>query len=157
MTEGDATRLRRAIALAQQARERGDGAFGALLLGKDGALLAEAGNTAHSDDDLTCHAEMNALRQAAAAHGSARLNGATLYASTEPCPMCAAAAYVTGIRRIVFGLAAANLAQARGGPPPWLPLALPAAEIAARGRRPMQVEGPFLEAEAAQPHAGLGA
>jgi len=99
---------------------------------------------------------MAAIRAAAAQHGPGRLAGATLYASTEPCPMCAAAAYLAGIGRVVFGLRAGDLARARGGLLNWQPLQLPAAEVAARGRRPMRVEGPFLEGEAAAPHRGLG-
>ena len=118
MTPEDAPPLRRAIALAGEARARGDGAFGAVLLAADGALLAEAGNRASTDRDPTAHAEMAAIRDAARAHGTERLAGATLYASTEPCAMCAAAAYVAGIGRVVFGLREADLPRARGGPCP---------------------------------------
>ena len=156
MTPGDAARLRRAIALAHEARARGDGAFGAVLLAADGSLLAETGNRASTEGDPTAHAEVAAIRDAARAHGKDRLHGATLYSSTEPCAMCAAASYVAGIGRIVFGLREADLPRARGGPLPWLPVQLPAAELASRGRRPMAVEGPFLEDEAAAPHAGSG-
>jgi tRNA(Arg) A34 adenosine deaminase TadA len=152
----DAAHLRRAFALAGEARARGDEAFGAVLLAADGVLLAEAGNRVSTAGDPTAHAEMAAIRDAARAHGAERLAGATLYASTEPCAMCAAAAYVAGIGRVVFGLREADLPRARGGLLPWLPVQLPAAEVAARGRRPMRVEGPFLEDEAALPHAGLG-
>ena len=153
MTEEDTTRLRRAIALAQEARTRGDEPFGAVLLAADGAPLAEAGNRVSTGGDPTAHAEMAAIRDAARAHGTGRLSGATLYSSTEPCAMCAAASYVAGIGRVVFGLREADLPRARSGPLPWLPVQLP---VAARGRRRMAVEGPFLEDEAAAPHAGLG-
>lgn len=156
MKPEDAARLRRAIALAREARARGDEPFGAVLLAADGAPLAEAGNRVRSARDPTAHAEMAAIRDAAAAHGNERLAGAALYSSTEPCAMCAAAAYIAGIGRVVFGIREADLARARGGPLPWLPVQLPAAEVAARGRRPMRVEGPFLVDEAAAPHAGLG-
>ena len=156
MTEEDTTRLRRAIALAQEARTRGDEPFGAVLLAADGAPLAEAGNWVSTGGDPTAHAEMAAIRDAARAHGTGRLSGATLYSSTKACAMCAAASYVAGIGRVVFGLREADLPRARGGPLPWLPVQLPAAEVAARGRRRMAVEGPFLEDEAAAPHAGLG-
>lgn len=150
----DAPPLRRAIALAVQARATGQGAFGAVILGTDGTTLAEAGNATASSGDPTAHAELEAIRAVAARHGAAALAGATLYASTEPCAMCAAAAYVAGVGRVVFGLWEADLPRARGGPLPWQPVQLPAAEVAARGRRPMRVEGPFLEDEAALPHAG---
>ncbi len=156
MRPADAPHLRRAITLAAQARAAGQGAFGAVILAADDTKLAEAGNATASTGDPTAHAEMAAIRAVAARHGAAALAGATLYASTEPCAMCAAAAYVSGIGRVVFGLREADLPRARGGPLPWHPLQLPAAEVAARGRRPMRVEGPFLEAEAVMPHAGLG-
>jgi tRNA(adenine34) deaminase len=153
----DAARLRRSFELALAARARGDGAYGAVLLGTDGAtVLAEAGNTAPGSGDTSQHAELNALREAAARHGGAALRGATLYASTEPCPMCATAAHLAGIARLVFGLRASELARARGGPLPWQPVEIPAAEVARRGGGRMVVEGPCLEEEAATPHAGLG-
>lgn len=156
MTPEDAAHLRRAIAAAAEARARGDEPFGAVLLAGDGAVLAEAGNVVATANDPTAHAEVAAIREAARRHGRGRLAGSTLYASTEPCAMCAAASYVAGVGRIVFGLREADLPRARGGPLPWLPVQLPAAEVAARGRRRMAVEGPFLADEAAKPHAGLG-
>ena len=91
MTPEDAAHLRRAIALAREARARGDEAFGAVLLAVDGAPLAEAGNRVFTSNDLTAHAEIAAIRDAARAHGMERLSCATLYSSTEPCAMCAAA------------------------------------------------------------------
>jgi hypothetical protein len=63
---------------------------------------------------------------------------------------------VSEVGRVVSGLREADLPRARGGPLPWLPVQFPAAEMAARGRRPMAAESPFLEDEAAAPHAGLG-
>jgi len=83
-----------------------------VLLAADGAPLAEAGNRVSTGGDPTAHAEMAAIRDAARAHGTGRLSGATLYSSTEPCAMCAAASYVAGIGRVVFGLREADLPQA---------------------------------------------
>jgi tRNA(adenine34) deaminase len=158
MSPEDAAALRQSFALARSARSRGDGPYGAVLLAADGAtLLAEAGNTAPTSGDASQHAELNALRDAAARHGGAALKGATLYASTEPCPMCATAAHLAGVGRVVFGIRASELARARGGGPlPWQPVEIPAAEVARRGGGRMMVEGPCLEEEAAAPHAGLG-
>ena len=157
MTPEDARHLRRSFALAQEARARGDGAYGAVLLSADGRGVFEARNTAPTTGDASAHAEMNALRDAAARHGAAALQGATLYASCEPCPMCAAAAHLGGVSRVVFGIRASELPRARGGPLPWPPVDIPAAEVARRGGDRMVVEGPCLEDEAAAPHAGLGA
>ena len=99
---------------------------------------------------------MNALREAAKRRGGPALKGATLCASCEPCPMCATAAHLAGVSRVVFGFRASELPRARGGPLPWPPVAIPAAEVASRGGGLMAVEGPCLEDEAAAPHAGLG-
>ena len=74
--------MRRAIALAVEARARGDGAFGAVLLSPDGSALAEAGNAAITTGDPTAHAEMAAIRASAGRHSPGSLAGATLYAST---------------------------------------------------------------------------
>lgn len=155
--EQDLNQLRRAIALAQTARDNGQDPFGAVLLGADGTLLAEARNTVQAEQDITAHAEVNALRAAGRAHGLEALAGATLYASTEPCAMCAGAAFAAGVGRVVFGLREADLPRARGGPLPWVPVQLPCAEVAARGRRAMAVEGPLLAEQAALPHQGLSA
>ncbi len=70
----DAAHLRRAFALAGEARARGDEAFGAVLLAADGVLLTEAGNRVSTAGDPTAHAEMAAIRDAAAAHGAERLS-----------------------------------------------------------------------------------
>ena len=156
MTPEDARHLRRSFALAQEARARGDGAFGAVLLAAGGAGVFEARNTAPTSGDASAHAEMNALRAVAARGGGAALKDAVLYASCEPCPMCATAAHLAGVARVVFGIRASELPRARGGPLPWAPVEIPAAEVAARGGGRMAVEGPCLEGEAAAPHAGLG-
>ncbi|MBX6375936.1 MAG: nucleoside deaminase [Acetobacteraceae bacterium] len=146
--------LRRAIALAAESRAGGHAPFGAVIAAPDGTVLAEGQNRVHASRDPTAHAEIEAIRAAAKAHGPAALAGATLYASTEPCAMCAAAAYIAGIGRVVFGLREAEMAAARGAPLPFQPVQLPCAELAARGRRRMEVFGPALESEARAVHAG---
>ncbi len=156
MTPEDARHLRRSFALAQEARARGDGAYGAVLLAAGGAGVFEARTTAPATAEASAHAEMNALRDAVARGGAAALKGATLYASCEPCPMCAAAAHLAGVSRVVFGIRASELPRARGGALPWPPVEIPAAEVSARGGGRMAVEGPCLEDEAAAPHADLG-
>ncbi len=108
MTPEDERHLRRSFDLAREARARGDGAFGAVLLAAGGAGgVFEARNTAPTTGDASAHAEMNALREAAKRRGGPALKGATLYASCEPCPMCATAAHLAGVSRVVFGIRAA--------------------------------------------------
>src|SRR3979490_2429411 len=71
----------------------------------DGDLIAQAGNRTLADRDPTAHAEMVAIRQAAAALGSERLVDCDLYVTLEPCTMCAAAISFARIRRLYYGAA----------------------------------------------------
>ncbi|WP_157272059.1 nucleoside deaminase [Azohydromonas aeria] len=150
LDERDARHLRQAIALSAQARRRGNKPFGAVLVGADGGVLAEAGNTGTETRDFTAHAEMNALRLAAPHHGRDVLSGATLYASGEPCAMCAGAIFWSGIGRVVFALDIAG--QQRAGKP--AEIALSCRELLAAAPRPIEVLGPCLSAEAAMPFQG---
>jgi tRNA(Arg) A34 adenosine deaminase TadA len=102
MTEDDHRHLRRAIALSLQGVQDGDGGpFGALVV-KGGEVVAEGNNRVLADADPTAHAEVVAIRRACAALGDFKLEGAVLYTSCEPCPMCLAAAYWSRVDRIVF-------------------------------------------------------
>lgn len=105
--------LDRAVALAVTNVAAGGGPFGALVVAGDGAVLAEGQNRVTRDNDPTAHAEVVAIRAACAATGSFSLEGATLYASCEPCPLCLAAALWARIGRIVY--AADRHDAARGG------------------------------------------
>ena len=95
-----------AIALeeARRAGEHGDVPVGAVVL-VDGEVVSRAGNRREQDRDPTAHAEVLALRAAAAALGSWRLDGATLVVTLEPCPMCAGALVGARLARVVFGAA----------------------------------------------------
>jgi tRNA(adenine34) deaminase len=93
-----------AIALeeARAAAARGEVPIGAAIV-RDGEIIARAGNRTRADDDPTAHAEMVAIRVAAASVGSQRLVGADLYVTLEPCAMCAAAISFARLRRLYFG------------------------------------------------------
>jgi len=82
--------MRRALDLAAQAAAAGEVPVGAVIT-RGEAIVAEARNAMRSGNDPTAHAEMVAIRQAAAALGSPRLDGCTLWVSLEPCAMCAGA------------------------------------------------------------------
>jgi tRNA(adenine34) deaminase len=97
-----------ALTGAHEALERGDWPTGAVLV-KDGALLARGQNRQNSLGDVTVHAEVEALRNAFAAHGPDAAKGATLYSTMEPCPMCAGTLMLGGIHRLVLGLRHARL------------------------------------------------
>lgn len=94
--------MRRALALADQAAAAGEVPVGAVLVGADGRMLAEAANSPITRNDPTAHAEMLALRQAARRAGNYRLPGTTLYVTLEPCPMCAGALVHARVARLVF-------------------------------------------------------
>jgi len=92
-----------ALDQAQAAREAGEIPIGAVVLDDTGQVIAAAHNARESRHDPTAHAEVLALREAAATRESWRLDGCTLVVTLEPCPMCAAAAGLFRIRRVVFG------------------------------------------------------
>jgi len=88
---------------ARAAAARGEVPVGAVVLGPDGAVLAREGNRTEERTDPTAHAELLALRAAAAARGEPRLPDCDLVVTLEPCPMCAAAIGLFRVRRLVFG------------------------------------------------------
>jgi tRNA(adenine34) deaminase len=94
-----------ALREARAAAERGEVPIGAVIMGPDGALLAAAGNRTEADRDPTAHAELLAIRAAAARLGVPRLVDCDLYATLEPCPMCAQAISFARLRRLYYGAA----------------------------------------------------
>ena len=102
--------LARAVELATSGSRRGDGGpFGAVIV-HEGQILAEGWNRVVAHHDPTAHAEIAAIREACTALGHFHLAGCTLYASSEPCPMCLSAAYWARIGRIVFANSRAEAA-----------------------------------------------
>jgi guanine deaminase len=104
MNERDKAFMRRAIELSAQTSlvEKAGGAFGTVIVDKNGEILAEGANRVVAENDPTWHGEIEAIRKACKRVGSFKLDGCTLYTSAECCPMCAAAAYWAGIERIFF-------------------------------------------------------
>src|ERR1700759_2846106 len=101
----DLALLRRTFVLADEARQGGGAPYGALVADADGKVIAEHRNTAWGDGgDPTQHAELVATTQAWRVLGSDGVKHATLYASTEPCSMCAGASYWNGVGRVVYGM-----------------------------------------------------
>jgi tRNA(adenine34) deaminase len=100
LTDADAMAI--ALAEARAAVEHDDVPVGAVVVDRDGRLLARRHNERERAADPTAHAELLAIRDAAAALGTWRLTGATLYVTLEPCPMCAGAAWASRIDRLVF-------------------------------------------------------
>ncbi len=100
----DAAAMEVALAEAAAAGAAGEVPVGAAVV-LDGTVIARAGNRRERDQDPTSHAEVLALRAAAAATGSWRLDRATLAVTLEPCPMCAGALVAARVARVVFGAA----------------------------------------------------
>lgn len=94
----------RALGLAREAAEAGEVPVGAVVL-VDGETVAARRNEREASGDPTAHAEVLALRDAAAAVGERRLHDATLVVTLEPCPMCAGAVWAAQVGRVVFGAA----------------------------------------------------
>lgn len=92
---------------ARAAGTRGEVPIGAVVV-RAGRILARAGNEREGRGDPTAHAEVLALRAAAAEVGSWRLEGCTLVVTLEPCPMCAGALVAARVQRVVFGAANAD-------------------------------------------------
>ena len=118
--DDDLDHLRAAIALGVEARRRGDGPFGARVVAADGRVLAEGGNLVGSEGDATAHAEVVAVRRLGIGWTVEEMKGATLYASAEPCAMCAAAIAWQGIGRVVFAVDGRRVREL-DGPAPTAP------------------------------------
>ena len=94
--------MRRALELAAKARDLGEVPVGAVVV-KDGAVIGEGHNAPRESHDPTAHAEIVAIRAAAAALGNERLDGCDLYVTLEPCAMCAGAIAHARIARLYYG------------------------------------------------------
>ncbi len=103
--ESDDYYMVQALDQAREALAAGEVPVGAALVGPSGEILARAHNRPIGMNDPTAHAEVLALRQAAAQMGNYRLPGLTLYVTIEPCIMCMGALLQARVRRVVFGAA----------------------------------------------------
>ena len=95
--------MREAMAEAEAAAAAGDVPVGAVVVDASGEIVGRGRNRREADQDPTAHAEVDALRRAAAALGHWRLEGATVYVTLEPCPMCAGALVNARVARLVYG------------------------------------------------------
>ncbi|MCU0888642.1 MAG: deaminase [Rubritepida sp.] len=155
-TELDLALLRRAFARAGEARARGDRPFAAIIAARDGTILAEGLSTQGAGGGGTlAHSEMNACGQVLAAGvPRERLREASIYSSGEPCAMCAAAIFYTGVGRVVYGLSAGAILHLRNARPENAGLSLSCRAVLATAAEPVTVLGPMLEEEGAVPHRG---
>lgn len=103
MREADSEGMLRALALAEEAAVAGEVPVGSVVLDASGGIIGEGRNTREETHDPTGHAEIIALRQAAASIRSWNLEGHTLVVTLEPCVMCAGAILQARVGRVVFG------------------------------------------------------
>ena len=94
--------MRKALQLAQRAREEGEVPIGALVV-HENSIVGEGWNRPIAANDPTAHAEIQAMRAAASNLKNYRLSGATLYVTLEPCDMCLGAMFHARIARVVYG------------------------------------------------------
>lgn len=151
--------LRRTLDIARHAREAGNHPFGAILVGPEGEILLEAGN-AHEGaggeyGDRTAHAERVLMTQASQNYPPEFLAKCTMYASAEPCAMCAGSAYWAGIGRVVYGMSEEDLGRLIGPHPENLTMNLPCRIVLSAGQRQIEVIGPLLEEESRAVHEGF--
>jgi tRNA(Arg) A34 adenosine deaminase TadA len=147
--------LRLTLDIARQAREAGNHPFGAILVGPDGAVLMEQGNAHGGAHDRTGHAERVLMTRACQTYSADFLAGCTLYASAEPCAMCAGSAYWAGVGRVVYGLSERDLGALIGPHPENLTMDLPCRVVLGAGQRGIEVIGPLLEDESRAVHDGF--
>jgi len=147
--------LRRSFDVARRALTHGNHPFGAILVDEQHNLLIEAENRYMPSRDATAHAERLVATKACTTLSPEVLAKATLYSSAEPCAMCAGAIYWAGIGRVVYGLGEQRLRVITGDHPENPTLNLPCREVFKSGQRAIEVVGPLLEEEAAEPHDGV--
>jgi tRNA(Arg) A34 adenosine deaminase TadA len=146
--ERDEEFLRQAFSVARRSRANGNYPFGSILVGERGEVLLEAENTVVSDNDCTGHAEVNLMREAVQRIDPAVLSGSTVYASAEPCAMCAGALFWGGIKRLVYGLSKSRASEVEREKQAGPQLLLECRVVLEAGERAIEVEGPALEDEA---------
>lgn len=151
--QNDTQFLLQSIAVAQRARDKGNHPFGSVLVDEHGHVLLEGENTVNTDHDATAHAESNLVRAACKQFDTVTLAKCTLYASTEPCPMCAGAIFWSGIGRVVYALSEAELYAFGPDSPDKLPLGC--REVLSHGGRPVEVVGPAMQDTARKVHEGF--
>lgn len=154
MDRRDEAFLRLSFEVARRAVEHGNLPFGAILVDSSGQVVLESENRSITGHDMTAHAEVMLMHEAARRFEPAYLNQCTMYSSAEPCPMCAGAVYWAGVRRVVYGLDIPALDAVIGADPLNPTPHLRAAVVLAGGKFPIELEGPALVEEAASVHEG---
>lgn len=143
----DETYVRRALELAREAAAAGNTPFGSLLV-HDGRVLRESRNTTRTDADVTAHPELKLARWAASELDEVTRRETTMYTSTKPCMMCAAATYYARLGRVVYSVDGDTAADIAPGDDPVPTTTFLESEPTGR----VEMVGPVLEAEGRAVH-----
>ncbi|MEM6392076.1 MAG: nucleoside deaminase [Planctomycetota bacterium] len=140
--QDDAYYMQLALDRCREGIENGQSPFGAAIVSADGELLAVEHNTCRADHDPTAHAEVQAIRAACQKLQHRYIDGATVYATTEPCPMCFTASHWASVKRIVYAASIAD--AARFG---FRQLEISTEQLNTLGRADMEIVPHFMRAE----------
>ena len=143
--KSDTTFLKESLQVALRSLHKGNLPFGCILVDEMGNIIEEAENTVVTDANSIAHCEINLVNKLSGRYSPEFLETCTVYASTEPCPMCSAAIFWSGIGRLVFALGKDKYHQVAQTTNPAYILELSADEVLSRGGRKVKVEGPLLE------------
>lgn len=154
--EKDVALLERAIEVSRASREHGNTPFGAILVSPSGDVLLEQENVEIGTHKCTGHAETQLMEHASQLYDRDYLWDCSLYASAEPCSMCAGAIYWGNVGRVVYAMTERRLLELTGSNEQNPTFDLPCRRVFAAGQKPIEVVGPFpeLEARAAAVHEG---
>lgn len=139
--------LKAALHVAERSMEKGNLPFGCILADADGNIIEEGENTVITSLDSIAHCEINLVHRLAGKFDFKYLDSCSIYASTEPCPMCTAAIFWSGIGRIVFALSKEGYHSIAGTKDPAHLFEVSAKKILSYGRRKVKISGPLLEDE----------
>ena len=150
LSDHDLAFLRRAVALAGEAKASGNPPFGSLLV-SGGRVLAEETTTTITDNDVSAHPELKLAVWAARSLDPEQARATTLYTSTENCAMCCGAFVLAGLGRLVFAISGEQLREVRGPEASRSPR-MAARDVLGAAPYPIVVEGPGLVEEGLAVH-----
>ena len=140
--------LQKALEVAERSMQKGNLPFGCILVNANGNIIEEAENTVISDKDNIAHCEINLVHKLTAKFDWDYLNHCTVYASTEPCPMCTGAIFWSGIGKLVYALSKEGFHAVAHTDNPDHIFNMHASELLNTGGRKVEVSGPLMEEEA---------
>ena len=140
--------LKESFQVALRSHQKGNLPFGCILVDEMGNIIEEGENTVVTDVNSIARCEINLVNKLAGKYSTHFLQSCTVYASTEPCPMCSAAIFWSGIGRLVFALGKEKFHELAQTTDPAHILELSANDVLGKGGRKVKVEGPLQEEEA---------